>query len=64
MFYLKTAFVRNAYRSARLSAAHVCCGVVVETVGKSGIVLYLCSRIVTKPKGAIETWFHKSIVPL
>lgn len=64
LFYVKTAFLRNAYRSVWLSAAHVCCGIVVETVGKSGIRLYLCSGTVTKPKGATETWFHKSIAPL
>lgn len=64
LFYLKTVCLRNAYRSVCLSAAHICSGVVVETVGKSGIRLILCSGNVTKPKGAVETWFHKSIVLL
>lgn len=50
LFYLGTALHAVAYRSVGLSAAHVCCGVVVETVGKLGIRLYLCSRTVIKLK--------------
>lgn len=37
LFYLRTAFLRNVCSSLGLPAAPVCCGVVVETVGKPGI---------------------------